>query len=99
VKRHQWCSNNSSVTRRGGDKTSSIEGGNEEEATTHLFLFHLALEGDKLRHEERRRTGERWWRLGGLEVEEDLVGPVGPNCLATRADSREKWRGPREGMG
>jgi hypothetical protein len=59
---------------------------------THLFLFHLALEGDKLRREER------WWRLGGLDVEEDPVGPAGPNCLATWADSREKWCGPQEGM-
>jgi hypothetical protein len=40
--------------------------------TVHLFLFHLALEGDKPRCEERRRVGE-------LEVEEDPVGPAGPN--------------------
>jgi hypothetical protein len=31
----------------------------------------LALEGDKRRREERLRAGERWRRLGGLEVEED----------------------------
>jgi hypothetical protein len=64
-----------------------------------LFLFHLTLEGDKLRREERRRAGDRWRRLGELEVEEDLVGPAGPNCLVTWAGSREKWRGPQEGMG
>jgi hypothetical protein len=62
-------------------------------------FFHLALEGDKQRHEERRRAGERWRWLGGLEVEEDSVGPAGPNCLATWADSREKWHGPQDGMG
>jgi hypothetical protein len=62
----------SSVTRRRGDGTTSIQEKNEEEVTVHLFLFHLALEGDKLRCEERRRVGE-------LEVEEDPVGPAGPN--------------------
>jgi hypothetical protein len=49
-----------------------------------IFSFlHLALERDKRRREERRRTGERWRRLGGLEVEEDPVGSARPNCLAT----------------
>jgi hypothetical protein len=67
--------------------------------TAHLFLFHLALEGDKLRHEEQRCAGERWRWLGVLEVEEDPVGPAGPNCLVTLASSREKWCGPKEGMG
>jgi hypothetical protein len=71
----------------------------EEEATAHLFLFHFALEGDKLGREERRRAGERWRRLGELEVEEDPVGLAGPNCLATWPSSREKWHGPQEGMG
>jgi hypothetical protein len=38
----------------------------------HIFsFFHLALEGDKRRREERRRARELWRRLGGLEVEED----------------------------
>jgi hypothetical protein len=77
----------------------SIQGGNEEEARAHLFLFHLALEGDKLRSKERRHAGERWRRLGELEVEEDLIGLARPNCLATWAGSREKWCGPQEGMG
>jgi hypothetical protein len=40
-------------------------------------FFHLALEGDKRRREERQRTRERWRWLGGLEVAEDPVGPAG----------------------
>jgi hypothetical protein len=63
---------------------------------THLCLFHLALEGDILSREERWCAGERWRWLGELEVEEDPVGPAGPNCLATWADSREKCAGHKK---
>jgi hypothetical protein len=52
--------------------TTSIQGENEEDPIAHLFLFHLALEGDRRRHEEwRRRPG---WTRGHcrLEVGDDL---------------------------
>jgi hypothetical protein len=51
--RRRRCAIKAPVTQRGDDGASSIQGGNKEEAATHLFHFHLALEGDKRRREER----------------------------------------------
>jgi hypothetical protein len=54
-------------------------------------FFHLTLEGDKWRREEWRRVGERWRQIGGLEVEEDSVGPTVPNGRVTQA-GKENFR-------
>jgi hypothetical protein len=43
--RRRRCAIKALVTRRGDDGASSIQGGNEEEATTHLFLFPLGTGG------------------------------------------------------
>jgi hypothetical protein len=43
--RRQRCAIKAPITRRGDNGASSIQGGNEEEAMTHLFLFPLGTVG------------------------------------------------------
>jgi hypothetical protein len=62
------CAINGPVTRRGDDGASSIKGGNEEEATTHLFLFPLDTGGRQMEARgvvARRRAVAADRRTGG----------------------------------
>jgi hypothetical protein len=54
--RWRRCAINAPVTQRGDDGASSIQGGNEEEAMMHLFLFPLGTGG---RQKEARGAAAR----------------------------------------
>jgi hypothetical protein len=90
--RRQRCAIKAPVTRREDDGASSIRGGNEEEATMHLFIFPLGTGG---RQTEARGAVAHW----------RAVVAAGPNGLVTRADKensrkkKKKLNGPPGNFG